>query len=89
MERQTKPEGFGDFIRRARLEKSMTQKELVEKCGIEQGLLSAIERRTTMPNPIILYKLCKALDLNLTNVILSFIEIKQEANNDGTSKKVV
>ena len=53
---------IGSRIKTKRQEKNLTQKQLAEKIGIVQGMLSTYERNTVVPNGDIVVKLAQVLD---------------------------
>lgn len=55
----------GENIRIERLRRRLSQERLSEMAGITPQYLSHIENGKVNPSVIIIYKICKALDLKL------------------------
>lgn len=55
-----------DTIRRRRIELALTQEELAQKAGVAQPAISNIERYGRVPRLDTLYKIIRALGMNLT-----------------------
>ena len=66
---------IGDFIKKKRKEKGLTQVELAEKIGITDRAISKWERGICCPDISLLKDLCKILDINI-NELLSGNELK-------------
>ena len=58
---------FGDFIKNARLSKSMTQHEVATIAKVEQAYLSKVERGAREPSLSIALRLCDALGLDIND----------------------
>lgn len=58
---------FGDFIKTARLRKSMTQHEVAALAQVEQAYLSKVERGLRDPSLSIALRLCDALALDIND----------------------
>ena len=56
---------FGKFIREARLEKGLTQKQLAETTGINQADISRLENGTANPSLRTLKRLAAGLGMKL------------------------
>ena len=67
---------IGDFIKKKRKEKGLTQIELAEKIGITDRAISKWERGICCPDISLLKDLCKILDINI-NELLSGNELKE------------
>lgn len=57
------------WIRKRRLELNLSQQELAKELGITQGALSKLENRSPQTNPITLWRLAIALQVNPEDVI--------------------
>ena len=67
---------IGDFIKKKRKDKGLTQKELAEKLEITDRAISKWERGICCPDISLLKDLCKILDINI-NELLSGNELKE------------
>lgn len=67
---------IGDFIKKKRKEKGLTQVELAEKIGITDRAISKWERGICCPDISLLKDLCKILDIDI-NELLSGNELKE------------
>lgn len=54
-------------IKLARIKRGMTQRELAEKLGVKRETVTSYER--CKPQPKTLYKVAKALDMDVTELI--------------------
>ena len=62
--------GFGNKLKKVLKEKNMTIKELSEKTGISVNTLYSITKRDTrFPSDDILFKICKALDTEVGDLL--------------------
>jgi transcriptional regulator with XRE-family HTH domain len=61
---------LGSRIKKIRLEKGMAQNELANKCNFENASLSRIESGKTNLTLRSLYKICKALDIYITDLFI-------------------
>jgi transcriptional regulator with XRE-family HTH domain len=61
---------LGSRIREIRQEKGMAQNELASKCNFENASLSRIESGKTNLTLRSLHKICKALDIYITDLFL-------------------
>lgn len=64
---------FGYFIKSARIEKNMTQREVAEKAKIEQAYLSKIERGVREPTLNVALRLCSVLNLDINDFVYQSI----------------
>ena len=60
-----------DVLLRARKEAGLTQAELAQRCGMDQGDISRIERGSTSPTARTLQRVAEALDADLRLVVRS------------------
>lgn len=67
---------IGDFIKKKRKEKGLTQVDLADKIGITDRAISKWERGICCPDISLLKDLCKILDINI-NELLSGNELKE------------
>ena len=65
---------LGSGIRKARKEKNMSQSELAALCNFEKSNMSRIEAGNANPTILTLRKICKALQVKLS-VLLIFIDM--------------
>lgn len=61
--------GLGQTIRALRLERQMTGTELARRCGVTKGLISQIERGTTVPSLDVLVRVANALGVSVGNLL--------------------
>ena len=57
---------LGEKLRKIRKEKGMSIAALAEKAGVSPGMISQIERNTTVPSILLFAKIAKALDENIS-----------------------
>lgn len=57
---------LGEKLRKTRKEKGMSIAVLAEKAGVSPGMISQIERNTTVPSILLFAKIAKALDENIS-----------------------
>ena len=60
---------IGKFIAELRKEKNMTQQELANKLNITDRAISHWENGRSMPDAGIMLELCKALDINVNELL--------------------
>jgi transcriptional regulator with XRE-family HTH domain len=63
---------FGKRVREARLKKNLSQEELAAKAGVHRtyiGMIERAEKNITLTN---IEKICKALDLSLSDFFKDF-----------------
>lgn len=70
---------FGDNLKKARLEKGLTQEELAKMIGVAKSTLTGYERGNREPDVLKIKKLAKILDIDANTLI--GIEIISEENN--------
>lgn len=58
----------GLALKRIRIEKKMTQKQLAEKANIHHNYLCKIESGKNTPSALVLFDLCKNLGINLSDL---------------------
>ena len=73
---------IGDFIKRKRKEKGLTQTELAEKLGITNQAISKWERGKNCPDISLLKDLCKILNIDI-NELLSGKELDKVSKEDS------
>ena len=56
------------LLKQIREEKNVTIKKLAEKSGVSKTHISDIEKNFKMPSLIIMVKIAKALDVNITDL---------------------
>ncbi|MBL0358805.1 MAG: helix-turn-helix transcriptional regulator [Chitinophagaceae bacterium] len=59
---------IGERIRTHRIKKNMTQNDLAIECKFEKASMSRIESGKSNPTIRTLYKICKALDVQITEL---------------------
>lgn len=61
---------LGNYIKEAREEKGISQRELAKRINVDNALISKIEKgKVNKPNYLTLVKLCKELDLDLIDLL--------------------
>ena len=60
---------LGDNIVRILKQKKMTQKELAERCGIGERLISKYVCGHHIPSYIVLYRISRALEVTLEDLV--------------------
>ena len=73
--------GFGELVRRLRLEQGLSQERLAEMCGMHRNYVGAVERAERTPSIVAAEKLAKALGTTLADM---FSEL--ERGSDGPEK---
>ncbi len=61
--------GLGQTIRALRLQRQMTGTELARRCGVTKGLISQIERGTTVPSLDVLVRVANALEVSVGHLL--------------------
>ena len=79
---------IGKFIAELRKEKNMTQQELANKLNITDRAISHWENGRSMPDAGIMLELCKALDINV-NELLSAKKIMEEKYNERAEENLL
>jgi len=62
---------IGKHLRHTRRVKDLTQEELAEKLDVTVGWVSRIERGTKLPNLKLLFRIAKALQISLNELLPS------------------
>ena len=75
----------GDLIRRLRIEKSMTQKQLAEKLHVSNKAVSKWERGFGSPDISLLAEISRLLGVDVQTLLTG--ELKQNAFSNGNIKK--
>lgn len=65
---------FGEYIRKVRVAKGLTQIDVASAIGVNPQNISAIERGEVSPTLFWIYKLCVALDLDSQVIISNFFK---------------
>jgi transcriptional regulator with XRE-family HTH domain len=60
--------GLGSRIREIRLKKGITQNELANRCNFEKASMSRIESGRSNLTFRTMHKICKALDIHITEL---------------------
>ena len=61
---------IGMRIRDSRIKKKMTQNALAKECGFEKASMSRLESGRSNPTIHTLCKICKALDIQITELFI-------------------
>jgi len=61
--------GLGQAIRALRLQRQLTGTELARRCGVTKGLISQIERGTTVPSLDVLVRVANALEIGVGQLL--------------------
>jgi transcriptional regulator with XRE-family HTH domain len=72
---------IGSAIKSFRKEKGVGQRELAEKCGISINALSQIETNSTFPQKATIRKICEALDIPQSYLMLFTITDEDVADD--------
>ncbi len=67
---------IGFNIKKIRNSKNITLQEVSKKSGLSPGYLSKLERNLNSPTIVNLQKICKALDINMTELLSDLAEDK-------------
>jgi|LSQX01.2.fsa_nt_gb transcriptional regulator with XRE-family HTH domain len=78
-----KEEDIGAFIRMMRKEKGMTQEQLAEMLGVSQRSVSRWENGKTMPDLSLYEPLCKALDVQVSELLYAKKMSDEEKTEHG------
>ena len=81
-------EKIGKFIAELRKEKNMTQQELANKLKITDRAISHWENGRSMPDAGIMLELCKALNINV-NELLSAKKIMEKKYNEQAEENLL
>ena len=65
---------IGNAIREIRVKKGFTQKELAKKCGLSANALCQIEIDNIQPQKNTIKKICKALDIPTSYLLMFAVE---------------
>ena len=79
---------IGKFIAELRKEKNMTQQELANKLNITDRAISHWENGRSMPDAGIMLELCKALDINV-NELLSAKKVMEDKYNERAEENLL
>lgn len=72
---------IGERIRKIRIEKGMTQKEIAEKCGINDANIRKYESGRQNPKIDTIEKIAKALDVEVSELLFEKSEIIEQLKN--------
>lgn len=72
---------IGERIRKIRIEKGMTQKEIAEKCGINDANIRKYESGRQNPKIDTIEKIAKALDVEISELLFEKSEIIEQLKN--------
>lgn len=97
MPREKEPQaGLTNAIRRRRAELGITQKELAERCGIDQSEASELESGEANPSWGRVKRVAAALEMPFLELVVAADELEQRLNPDdkfrlkpGKGRKVV
>lgn len=73
--------GFGETVRRLRLERGHSQERFAEMCGLHRTYVGSIERGEKVVTIVTADKLARALGLSLTGL---FAELEREGPDADT-----
>lgn len=79
-------EKFGSFIKTSRIKKGYTQKELADNLFIDVTAISKWERGITYPDITLVPEICKVLDINEHELILSSNDTEYRKNMSDAKK---
>ena len=66
----------GKIIKEARINKQMTQQQLADKLGVTDRAVSNWENGIRMPDYSLLSDLCLYLDLDINEILISFLDVE-------------
>ena len=78
MEKSAFNKRLGNYIRKVRIEKGLTQQQLADKMGLDFQYISRIERGLISPTLFWITDLAKALDCQEIEFFANFIEFKNK-----------
>lgn len=81
-------ERIGTFIREARQEKGMTQKDLAERIGVTDRAVSNWENGRRLPDYSIVDILCKSLDISI-NELFAGCKLREDDFKDAADKNLL
>jgi transcriptional regulator with XRE-family HTH domain len=61
--------GLGEIIRSLRMQRQVTGTELARRCNVTKGLISQIERGTTVPSLDVLVRIANALEVSVGQLL--------------------
>lgn len=65
---------FGDYIKKGRESKGLTQTEIAEQLGVTQSYYSKIESGTRNLDFVVALKICSLLSLNMMDFVSRYME---------------
>lgn len=83
MSREALVRGFGEAVRRLRLERGYSQERFAELCGLHRTYIGSIERGEKVVTIVTADKLAVALGLTLTGL---FAELEGSPNTPGDNR---
>ena len=66
-------QSFGEFIRSGRLRLNLTQGDVADRVGVNQGYISRVESGEREPTVTIALRICDVLNLNINDFAIDFI----------------
>lgn len=69
MDKKTLQIRLGERVKQLREQKGLSQQELASMCDFEKSNMSRLEAGNTNPTIFTLYKICKALDITLGELL--------------------
>lgn len=66
-------QSFGEFVKSARLRLSLTQNDVAEKVGVNQGYISRVEVGEREPTLTVALKLCEVLGLDINDFAKNYL----------------
>lgn len=78
---------FGKTIKRYRIQRGLTQKELAEEAGITPSYLSSLEKGKKEPSIALIKKICNVLKLPYEIMFWESVEINKELSKQD--RKIV
>ena len=71
-------EGFGEFVRKARIEKEIPQWELGEALNVTQAYISHIERGERVVDLFLAFRICDQLNVDIREFLTPYIDKTEE-----------
>ena len=81
-------ESFGEYLKRIRLDRNMSLRDVEVNTGISNAYLSQVERgKRNIPSTKILFKLAQTYGLQMETLILKQVEgLEKESNSSSRSQ---
>lgn len=64
---------FGEFVKSGRLRLNLTQGDVAERIGVNQGYISRVESGEREPTVTIALKLCEVLNLDINEFASKYV----------------